>query len=89
MKKFLNFVRFAKTTGNGKRKEKDRHHPAAGRRHGKICQPREPENCKRLLNALADNIRKYEAVHGTIELAEAEQPRTINLADIPTSGTKS
>ena len=55
--------------------------------HSRIVM--QPENCKRLLNALADNIRKYEAVHGTIELTEAEQPRTINLADIPTSGTKS
>ncbi|MFN5347142.1 MAG: DUF3467 domain-containing protein [Bacteroidota bacterium] len=29
-----------------------------------------PQHAKRLLNALADNIHKYEAVHGTIKHTE-------------------
>lgn len=48
-----------------------------------------PVPCKHLLNALADNIRKYEANFGPIELGEPEQVKTINLADIPSNGTKS
>ena len=40
-----------------------------------------PEHAKRLLNALADNITKYESQFGTIEL-RAQQPKgTINLSD--------
>lgn len=48
-----------------------------------------PEHCKRLLNALAENINKYEAQYGRIEIV-AEQPRgTFNLADFNPGGAKS
>lgn len=33
-----------------------------------------PEHAKRLLNALADNIQKYEAVHGKIKVQEGTPP---------------
>lgn len=49
-----------------------------------------PEQCKRLLNALYDNISKYEAQFGPIDLGSpAPKGATLNLADIATNGTKS
>lgn len=48
-----------------------------------------PEHAKRLLNALAENIGKYENQFGKIEIV-AEQPRgTFNLADFNPGGAKS
>lgn len=46
-----------------------------------------PEHARRLLNALADNINKYEAQFGQISLG-IEQKGTFNLADFA-NGTKS
>ena len=47
-----------------------------------------PEHAKRLLNALAENIGKYENQFGTIDLNN--QPRgTFNLADFNPDGPKS
>ena len=48
-----------------------------------------PEHCKRLLNALVDNIGRYEAQFGTINLGTPEQKGTLNLADFAPNGTKS
>ena len=49
-----------------------------------------PEHCKRLLNALTDNISRYEAQFGTISLGGApEQKNTFNLGDFTPNGTKS
>ena len=50
-----------------------------------------PEHCKRLLGALADNVSKYEAQFGTIELqnAPSNQGATFNLSDLNPNGTKS
>ncbi|MCR5352581.1 MAG: DUF3467 domain-containing protein [Bacteroidales bacterium] len=48
-----------------------------------------PEHCKRLLNALADNIARYEASFGPIALDAPEQKGTFNLADFAPNGTKS
>lgn len=49
-----------------------------------------PEHAKRLLNALADNITKYESQFGTIELRSQQPKGTINLGDFMNgSGTKS
>lgn len=50
-----------------------------------------PENCKNLLNALLDNISKYEAKFGPINLAKPAEPKgtTLNIADITPNGTKS
>ena len=48
-----------------------------------------PEHCKRLLNALADNIGRYEAQFGPISLGAPEQKGTLNLADFTPNGTKS
>ena len=47
-----------------------------------------PEHTKRLLNALVDNISKYESQFGKIELPEQPQG-TFNLADFNPNGTKS
>lgn len=47
-----------------------------------------PEHCKRLLNALADNISKYERQFGPISLGETAKG-TFNLADFNPNGTKS
>lgn len=47
-----------------------------------------PEHCKRLLNALADNIAKYESQFGPISLGEAPKG-TFNLADFNQNGAKS
>lgn len=47
-----------------------------------------PEHAKRLLNALAENVTKYESQFGRIDLGE--QPSgTINLADLAGGSTKS
>ena len=49
-----------------------------------------PEHCKRLLNVLYDNIAKYEAQFGPIDLGGSEpKGATFNLADITPNGTKS
>lgn len=49
-----------------------------------------PEHCKRLLNALLDNINKYEAQFGPIAMEGQRQPaNTFNLADLNPNGTKS
>ena len=43
-----------------------------------------PEHAKRLMNALFDNISKYEAQFGVIDLGNGNQPRpgsTFNLGD--------
>ena len=48
-----------------------------------------PEHCKRLLNALADNVNRYEAQFGPINIGAPEQKGTLNLADFSPNGTKS
>ena len=48
-----------------------------------------PEHAKRLLNALAENIGKYENQYGKIEIV-SQQPRgTFNLGDFNPGDTKS
>lgn len=47
-----------------------------------------PEHAKRLLNALTDNIAKYENQFGRIELPGSPKA-TFNLADFNPNGTKS
>lgn len=47
-----------------------------------------PEHAKRLLNALMDNIGKYENQFGRIELPGSPKA-TFNLADFNPNGTKS
>lgn len=49
-----------------------------------------PEHTKRLLNALADNISKYEEQFGRIELpGQPQGGATFNLADFNPNGAKS
>lgn len=49
-----------------------------------------PEHAKRLMSALIDNVGKYEAQFGKIELPGPPQPgATFNLADFNPNGTKS
>ena len=49
-----------------------------------------PEHTKRLLNALMENVGKYEAQFGPIMLEGAAKGATFNLADMmPNGGTKS
>lgn len=49
-----------------------------------------PEHTKRLFNALADNISKYEARFGKIEIPEEKtQGNTFHLTHLEPSGTKS
>lgn len=49
-----------------------------------------PEHAKRLLNALVDNVGKYESQFGTIELpGQNQQGATFNLADFNPNGAKS
>ena len=48
-----------------------------------------PEHCKRLLNALADNISRYEGQFGAISLDAPEQKNTFNLGEFAPNGTKS
>ncbi len=48
-----------------------------------------PEHCKRLFNALADNISRYEAQFGRIDLPGPQPSATFNLADLNPNGTKS
>lgn len=33
-----------------------------------------PEHAKRLMNALGENIRKYESIHGTVKTTEGNNP---------------
>mgnify|MGYP002625908250 CR=1 FL=1 len=47
-----------------------------------------PEHAKRLLNALADNIGKYESQFGTIVLPGSPKA-TFNLADFNPNGNRS
>ena len=47
-----------------------------------------PEHAKRLLNALSDNIGKYENTFGRIELPGSPKA-TFNLADFNPNGNKS
>ncbi len=48
-----------------------------------------PEHCKRLLHALTDNMGRYEAQFGPVDLG-GEPKNTFNLADFaPGNGTKS
>lgn len=47
-----------------------------------------PEHAKRLLNALMDNISKYENQFGRIELP-GQQNNTFNIADFNPGGAKS
>ena len=47
-----------------------------------------PEHAKRLLNALVDNIGKYESQFGQIELPGSPKA-TFNLADFNPNGAKS
>ena len=44
-----------------------------------------PEHAKRLLNALAENVGRYEAQFGTISLGDAPKG-TLNLADLMQNG---
>ena len=49
-----------------------------------------PEHAKRLLNALIDNISKYESQFGKIDMPGQNQGATFNLADFnPGGGAKS
>ena len=49
-----------------------------------------PEHAKRLLNALSDNIQKYESQFGPITMREVQPKGTINLSDFMTgNGAKS
>ena len=49
-----------------------------------------PEHVKRLLNALMENVGKYESQFGPILLEGAAKGYTFNLADMmPNGGTKS
>ena len=49
-----------------------------------------PEHTKRLLNALMENVGKYEAQFGPILLEGAAKGNTFNLADMmPNGNTKS
>lgn len=51
-----------------------------------------PEHAKRLMNALFDNVSKYEAQFGVIDLSGGKGPQggTFNLADFgPLGGSKS
>lgn len=41
-----------------------------------------PEHAKRLMNALVDNINKYESQFGTINFKQAKPAGTINLTDL-------
>ena len=47
-----------------------------------------PEHAKRLMNALFDNVSKYEAQFGVIDLSGGKGPQggTFNLGDLPQFG---
>ena len=46
-----------------------------------------PEHAKRLLNALMDNVTKYENQFGLISLGgQPQQDNTFNLGDLPQFG---
>lgn len=49
-----------------------------------------PEHAKRLLGALIDNINKYEAQFGPIEIPGQSQPKdTFHITDLNPGGAKS
>jgi len=48
-----------------------------------------PEHAKRLLNALAENISKYESQFGKIEIVNNQPRGTFNLQDFDPNGPKS
>lgn len=48
-----------------------------------------PDHAKMLLNALAENISKYEAQFGRIELANPQGGATFNISDFTPNGAKS
>jgi len=48
-----------------------------------------PEHAKRLLNALAENISKYETQFGKIEIVNNQPRGTFNLQDYDPNGPKS
>ena len=48
-----------------------------------------PEHAKRLLNALIENVNKYESQFGRIEMPGAQQGATFNINDFNPNGTKS
>lgn len=45
-----------------------------------------PEHAKRLLNALADNINKFESQFGPINMGEVQSKGTFNLGDLMNNG---
>lgn len=45
-----------------------------------------PEHAKRLLNALIDNIQKYEAQFGQIRIADQQPKGTFNLGEFMNNG---
>lgn len=48
-----------------------------------------PEHAKRLLNALVDNVGKYESIFGPIDMGQSAPGATFNLADMNPNGAKS
>lgn len=48
-----------------------------------------PDHAKMLLNALAENISKYEAQFGRIELPGQQGGATFNISDFTPNGAKS
>ena len=48
-----------------------------------------PENAKRLMAAINDNIMKYESQFGRIEMSGQQPQATFNLADLNPNGAKS
>ena len=48
-----------------------------------------PEHAKRLMNALIDNINKYESQFGEITFKQAKPTGTINLTDLMGGGNGS
>ena len=48
-----------------------------------------PEHVKRLMNALADNVAKYEKQFGPIGMGQPQGGGTFNLADFNPGGAKS
>lgn len=48
-----------------------------------------PEHAKRLMNALIDNVNKYERQFGAIEMGSPKNGATFNLADMMQGGNGS
>jgi len=48
-----------------------------------------PEHARRLMNALADNVGKYESQFGPIDMGQPSQGATFNMADFNPNGAKS